>query len=193
MYLGGCKRLPLRPPTELTREARIFAALQRAVPKPRDWEAGKNAWISATTWRLVDERVSARRDIAKDRALIRRLGRAIRASLRTDRKWREEEAGAKVEALLGSDPPLHREACHWIKGWYKAEVDRAPPSAHVPLKQITTEMLELYTYIPFPGTNIPIPMQPFPVDDLIPMEDEIEWAATRFCNNCSRGTWGMRE
>ena len=115
-YLGGRKRLSLCPPTELTREDTIIASLRRAVPKLQAREARKNAWISATTWRLVDERVSARRDIAKDRALILRLGRAIRASLRTDRKRRAEEAGAEVEALLRSDPPLHREASHRIKG-----------------------------------------------------------------------------
>ena len=87
-YLRGRKRLPLGPPTEPTREDRIFAALCTAVPKPRAREARKNAWISETTWRLVDKRVSAHWDIEKDQALIRRLGRAIRASLRTDRKWR---------------------------------------------------------------------------------------------------------
>ena len=69
-YLGGSKRLPLRPPTKPTREDRIFAALWTAVLKPRAQEARKNAWILATTWRLVDKRVSARRDIAKDQALI---------------------------------------------------------------------------------------------------------------------------
>ena len=41
-YLGGRKRLPLRPPTAPTREDGIFAALQRAVPKPLVREAGKN-------------------------------------------------------------------------------------------------------------------------------------------------------
>ena len=70
----------------------------------------KNAWISETMWRPVDERVSARRDIAKNQALIWRLGRAIREILKMDRKRRAEEAGVEVEALLVSDPPLHREA-----------------------------------------------------------------------------------
>ena len=32
-YLGGCKCLPLRPPTSPMREDGIFAALRRAVPK----------------------------------------------------------------------------------------------------------------------------------------------------------------
>ena len=69
-YLGGRKRLPLRPPTEPTREDRIFAALRRAILKLRAREARKNAWISAATWRLVHERVSVHRDIAKYQALI---------------------------------------------------------------------------------------------------------------------------
>ena len=32
-YLGGSKRLPLRPLTVLTREGRISAALRRSIPK----------------------------------------------------------------------------------------------------------------------------------------------------------------
>ena len=100
-YLGGRKKIPLHPPTEPTMEDTIFADLRRAVPKPRDQEARKNAWILATMWRLVDERVSARRDIAKYQALIRRLGHAIRASLRTDRKRWAEEAGGRGRGTFG--------------------------------------------------------------------------------------------
>ena len=109
-YLGGRKRLPLRPPTEPTREDTIFAALWRAVPKPRAREARKNEWILETTWRIFDKRVSACGVIAKDQDLTWRLGYAIRAGLRKDRKQRPEEAEAEVEALLGLDPPLQQEA-----------------------------------------------------------------------------------
>ena len=41
---------------------------------------------------------------------IRRLGRAIRASLQGDRKRRAETAGQDVETLLGEDPPNPKEA-----------------------------------------------------------------------------------
>ena len=133
-YLGGRKSLPLRPPTALTREDGIFAALRRAVSKPLDREAKKNTLILAATWRLVDERVSSFRDIANDQALIPRLGHAIKASFQEDRKRREEEAGSKVETLMGSEPPIHREAWKRIKGWYKAGVDRAPPPDWVTLE-----------------------------------------------------------
>ena len=76
--------------TEPTREDTIFAALRRTVPKPQAREAQKNAWILAATWRLVDERVSVRRDLEKDQTLIRRLGHAIRASMATDRRERAD-------------------------------------------------------------------------------------------------------
>ena len=167
----GAQALPLRPPTTQTREEGIFANLRRAVPKPLAREARKNAWILAATWRLVDERVSARRDIAKDQGLIWRLERAIKESLREDRQRRAEEAGAELETLMGSDPPLHREDWQRIKGWYKAVVNCAPPPAWVTLEQITVERVGLYSYVPPPGTKIPISAEPLPVENLVPTED----------------------
>ena len=53
-YLKRRKKLPLRPPTEPTREDKIFLALRRAVLKPRSREARRKELISAATWRLVD-------------------------------------------------------------------------------------------------------------------------------------------
>ena len=79
--------------------------LRRAVPKPQARDVRKNTWILKATWRLVDKRVSARRDPVKGNSLIRRLGHAIVASLKGDRRQREEEAGAEVETLLRLDPP----------------------------------------------------------------------------------------
>ena len=96
----GRKQYPLQPPTETTREDGIFADLQRAVPKPQARECRKNEWISEETWRLVDGRVSKRRGTGVQ-ARIRRLGHAIRASLKGYRKRRVEIAGEEVETLLG--------------------------------------------------------------------------------------------
>ena len=50
----------------------------------------------------------------------------------------------------------------------------------------------MYSYVPTPVTNIPISVKPFPVNDLVPTEDKIEWAVTRLRNHCSRGPSGMR-
>ena len=78
-----------------------------------------------------------------------------------------------METLLGLDPPLRREAWHRIKGWYKAAVKHAPPPARVTLERITLERVELYSQVLPPGTNIPISVQPFPVDNSVPTEDKI--------------------
>ena len=61
-YLGGRKRWPVRPPVKPLQTDKIFADLRRAVTRPKLREARQNAWISAEMWRLIDERVSARRD-----------------------------------------------------------------------------------------------------------------------------------
>ena len=76
------------------------------------------------TWRLDDERVSARRETGVQ-ARIWRLGRAIRASLKGDRKRRVEITGEDVETLLGEDTPNAKESQRRLKGWYKTLVNHA--------------------------------------------------------------------
>ena len=66
---------------------------------------------------------------------------------------------------MGEDPPLHRQSWHQIKGWYKAVVDHDLTPAWVNLERMTVERVELYSYVPPPGKNIPISVQMFPVDD----------------------------
>ena len=127
-YLTGRMKLPLQPPIKPTREDGIFATLRRAVPKPHTRERRMNEWISEETWRLVNERVSARQG-TRVQARIRRLSRAIAASLKGDRKIRVETAGEEVDTLLGAYPPNPKEAWRQIKGWYKAAFNRAPPRA----------------------------------------------------------------
>ena len=100
--------------------------------------------------------------------------------------------GGGDRGTVGVGPPLHLEAWHWIKKWYKDAVDRAPPPAQVTLKRITMERVELYSYAPPPGINIPISVQPFPVNDSVPTEDDTEWAVTRLRNHRSGGPSGMR-
>ena len=77
------------------------------------------------------------------------------------------EAGKEVETLLGSDPPLYQESWYWLKGWYRATVIHALSPAWVTLEGITAEQVELYGYVPPPGANIPISVEPFPVDNSV--------------------------
>ena len=94
-YIAGRRKIPLKPPRRPTREDKLFGDLRRAVLKPQPREQHRNAWISEETWRLVDERVTMRRK-PRARTGMQRLGRAIQASLKGDRRRRVEEAGTVV-------------------------------------------------------------------------------------------------
>ena len=154
-YLGGQKRWPVRPPTKTSRTDKLFAALRRSVPRPKTWEARQNAWISAETWRLINKRVSTRRDPRYGKADMRQLSKAVQVSLAKDRRRRAEEAGAEVEALVKADPPLTQEAWYRLQGWYKAAVDRAPPPDRATLRRVTAERVALYSRIPPPRRQHP--------------------------------------
>ena len=148
------------------------------MPKPHERKKHRNAWISDETWRIADERVSARRG-TRVRARLRRLGQAVRASLKGYRRWRVEDVGKDVEALLGEDPPNAKEAWRRMKGWCKAAANRGPPPARATLERITAERVELYSQVPSPGDNIP--------DDLVPTEDKIAEVIMKLSRNRSGG------
>ena len=124
------------------------------------------------------------------KARIRRLSREIAASLKGDRKRRVEIAGEEVETLLGADPLNRKEAWRRLKGWYKAAVNRAPPPARATLKRITAERVDLYSYVPSPGENIPVTIKLVEVGDSVPTEDEIEEAVNKLRRNRSGGGVG---
>ena len=109
-----------------------------------------------------------------------------------DWRRRADAAGAEVEALVGADPSLIQEAWHRIQGWYKASVNSAPLPARVTLERITAERVALYSYVSPPGGNIPVTIQTFLVDDLLPEEGGIEWAVKILHNNRSSGASRMQ-
>ena len=129
---------------------------------------------SESAWRLIDERVSTRRDPRYGQAFKRSLGKEVQKSLATDRQRRADEAGAEVEALVKADPPFIQETWYRLQGWYKAAVDRAPPPAQAMLKRITAEQVALYSRVPPPGDSIPVDIEPFAVEDGVPEDGEIE-------------------
>ena len=84
---------------------------------------------------------------------------------------------------MDADPPLHKEAWHRTKGWYRDEFDRRLPPAQVTIERIMAECVDLYRHVPPPGENIPVPVEPLQIEDLLPTEDEIEWAVKRLRNH----------
>ena len=57
---------------------------------------------------------------------------------------------------------------------------------------VTAERVDLYSYVPSPGENIPVTVAPEEVDDLVPMEDEIEDAVKKLRRNRLGRPSGMR-
>ena len=80
-----------------------------------------------------------------------------------------------------------------MKGWYRYVVDCAMLPARVTLDQITAERVDFYSYVPPPGGNILVSVEPLPVDDSVPTKDEIDWVVTRLKNHCPGGTSWMRD
>ena len=60
------------------------------------------------------------------------------------------------------------------------------------LERITAERVDLYSYVPSPGENIPVIVRPVQVDELVPTEEEIEEAVKNLRRNRSGGPLGMR-
>ena len=51
--------------------------------------------------------------------------------------------------------------------------------------------MDLYSYVPPLGANTPISVEPFPVDDSVPTEDNIEGGVKRLRKHHSGGPSGM--
>ena len=88
---------------------------------------------------------------------------------------------------------LHQEPWNCMKWWYRVAVACTPPPARVTLERITAERVDLYRRIPPTGENIPVYVDPYPVEDLVSTENEIEWEVKRLRNKCSGGNSGMQD
>ena len=70
--------------------------------------------------------------------------------------------------------------------------DRTPPPACISLETLTAKRAGIYFHVPPLGTPIPIEVAPFPVDDHIPGEKEIDEAVLRISLNRARRLSVMR-
>ena len=105
---------------------------------------------------------------------------------------RAETEGVKVEALLTLDTPLLKEAWILLRGWYCEAKERPPPPAHMTIARMIEEIVELYQRPPPPGRSILVALDPFPVDNLVPDEEEVAVAVYHLCLNRSSSLSVMR-
>ena len=69
---------------------------------------------------------------------------------------------------------------------------RASLPVQLTTKRITEEQVALHHHIPPIGENTPISVDPLPVGDLVPMEDDIKWVVWRLKDERSGGPSGIR-
>ena len=96
---------------------------------------------------------------------MRILGRNIKASFHGGHHRREAGAGAAVDYLLASDPPLVKDVWIWMLGCYKDVFDPPSPPARVTIERMTSDRVELYCHVPPTGRPIPVEVTPLPVED----------------------------
>ena len=138
-------------------------------------------------------RVSARRNNAHDQGLIRSLSRVINTSLKADQQRQTEEVGGEIDTLLYSYTTLHKGTWYHMKGWYKTAANHAPPPTRLTLNQIMAERVVWYCRKPPLGDNIPISVDPFPLEDSITTEEKTKWEMRRLRVNPYGSPSGMRE
>ena len=162
--LNGLRR-PLR------RSEQLFEELRHTVARREQRSHPRNAWISARTWALVDNRTRLRRNGSLTGRACRQSSRRISASFQTDRVARARRAGEAIKAALDdNDTKL---AFEEAKRWYRAARDTpAQPSFQSMAKQ-TEEREELYSKVPPPGEPIPIGVTPYAVRDDEPDDAEV--------------------
>jgi hypothetical protein len=138
-------------------------------PEPRKPYTDKD-WISDKYRQLWDQRCSLRRQKKHCKAEARRLTRAIKASLKADRKQRTIEVGERIAASMNGDKPDQDEAYRDLKFWYRHMGDRPQKSTHEDMGKLATEFENLFAALSPTGDPIPIYVDPAPVDDSIPDE-----------------------
>ena len=96
----------------------LFELVLRQVPAPEKRKPYTDKdWISDKSRQLWDQRCSLRRQKNHCKAEARRLTRAIKASLKVDRKQHTIEAGDRIAANManGNQDEAWRELRHWYR------------------------------------------------------------------------------
>ena len=193
--LKRCQRRRRRSPLQLqpgpqeeleTASEELKTACEPPPPRKRK----ENSWISDATWALVDRRAGLRRQGKFMQVDGRRLGRQIRSSLKGDRTARTEKTAAAIKSELAGGNV--QEAFHHLKGWYRKAGKASAPPCFLTMERQTVEREELYGKVTPPGGPIPINVDPQPINDDAPPDDEIRGIVQQMPNGRAGGNSFMR-
>ena len=80
-----------------------------------------------------------------------------------------------VESLLTSDPPLIREACCRMQGWYKEVINHTLPHIRITSYRMPEERVALYMRVIMIGKNVPMEVAPLTINNSVPHGDKVAW------------------
>ena len=112
--------------------------------------------------------------------------------MKLDRKRRAEKAAEEIGILLSGDAPDLQGAFDILKRWYRHATAHQPKPSREDLIRVTDSFRQLYTAQPPTAPPIPIHVQPFPVEDGLPTDDEIGAAIKRLRNGRAPGPSKMK-
>lgn len=196
-YLRGQLTFPLKWPIgPMSQADHIFDEVKQYMPHPpRNNKKPRPTWLSDKTLKLIDERsdLKCRQHCDTDTTRkYRQLTRAINSSLNADQKRRTEVAGAAIEEALSGDTPNLRQAYQILQSWHKHHGDRPCKPSRQDLETVTNECADLYREEDPIGAPIPIHVQPKPINDTVPSEEEIQNAVSHLRNNKASGPSKMK-
>ena len=153
----------------------MFEELQASCIWPPLRTLKANAWVSEEAWSLVDHRATLWRMGVLSQANTRRLGRQVKASLKSDRIARAAKVGSAIKGHLESGDL--QEALQCLKRWYATVSNQAPKPCYKFMAKQMKERVELYRKVPSPGDLILINVEPFDIKDAVPEDVEIRGVA----------------
>ena len=95
--------------------------------------------------------------------------------------------GGTIQEALNQSIPDLRQAYKILQSWYHHSEDRPPRPSRTDLETITNKFRDHYTEVEPPGEDIPVHVEPSPVNDEIPTEEEIIAAVSHLHNNKATG------
>ena len=177
-------------PEQQNKADQLLAELTAAVARPKKQDNNRvGSWISEKSWRLMDERLEAKRHWHTERAT--ELGKELRKSLRKDRQSRIDQAALSIETYLQARD--NRRAYGVLQGWYKQSTGHVPKPTFRDEKRTRLEFETLFTEREPPGDPIRIHIDPRPtINDDPPSEEEIMMAIRGMGLNKAPGASGIR-
>jgi hypothetical protein len=187
IYITRRARLDIKI-KDATRVDTILEELKDEVPKRnRKVEDRKQSWISLETWKLIDQKVSARRH--RKTNLCKVLRKKIRKSLKKDREERCEKAAKEIEEYLTKGKS--KEAYAKLRFWYKPKEKPSKPTLQD--ERRTREEYDLLYRSSTPDKeNIVVQRMKDDINDDIPSEEEIKKAVMRMRLGKTPGATGIK-